>query len=78
MQASVFSLTDTYIYTHIHTHMMHAGIGLEESQMARLFAPFAQLQDYAGGTGLGLYSVRKKVDVLGVYVCMYVYMYVCM
>jgi hypothetical protein len=35
--------------------------------MSILFAPFAQLQDYAGGTGLGLYSVQRKVDVLGTF-----------
>mmetsp|Transcript_1126 Transcript_1126/g.2951 ORF Transcript_1126/g.2951 Transcript_1126/m.2951 type:complete len:618 (-) Transcript_1126:244-2097(-) len=41
------------------------GIGIEASQRKKLFGAFSQLQDFAGGTGLGLYSVLKKVNVLG-------------
>mmetsp|Transcript_3975 Transcript_3975/g.9060 ORF Transcript_3975/g.9060 Transcript_3975/m.9060 type:complete len:363 (+) Transcript_3975:1163-2251(+) len=41
------------------------GIGIEPDQRKNLFAAFSQLQDFAGGTGLGLYSVLKKVNVLG-------------
>jgi len=42
-----------------------SGIGIEPDQRKNLFAAFSQLQDFAGGTGLGLYSVLKKVNVLG-------------
>eukprot|EP00284_Hemiselmis_tepida_P009560 CAMPEP_0174917088 /NCGR_PEP_ID=MMETSP1355-20121228/2252_1 /TAXON_ID=464990 /ORGANISM="Hemiselmis tepida, Strain CCMP443" /LENGTH=603 /DNA_ID=CAMNT_0016162153 /DNA_START=32 /DNA_END=1840 /DNA_ORIENTATION=- len=41
------------------------GIGIQEEQRKKLFAAFSQLQDFAGGTGLGLYSVLKKINVLG-------------
>jgi hypothetical protein len=47
--------------------MNPSGIGLEKSQMEKLFTPFAQLQDFAGGTGLGLYSVKRKVEALGMF-----------
>mmetsp|Transcript_39279 Transcript_39279/g.76852 ORF Transcript_39279/g.76852 Transcript_39279/m.76852 type:complete len:600 (+) Transcript_39279:184-1983(+) len=41
------------------------GIGIEEEHRKKLFSAFSQLQDFAGGTGLGLYSVLQKVNVLG-------------
>jgi hypothetical protein len=40
------------------------GIGVPESVRANLFQPFQQAQKMAGGTGLGLYSMRKRVDAL--------------
>jgi CheY-like chemotaxis protein len=40
------------------------GIGLPESVMATLFAPFKQAQRLAGGTGLGLFSLAKRVEAL--------------
>jgi CheY-like chemotaxis protein len=41
------------------------GIGLTESNMNKLFSPFMQAQRLAGGTGLGLYSLSKRLDALG-------------
>eukprot|EP01031_Cornospumella_fuschlensis_P045698 gene45698-55936_t len=42
------------------------GIGMTEEQRSKLFAPFSQNQHLAAGsTGLGLYSLRKRVEALG-------------
>ena len=40
------------------------GIGIEEDVMENLFTPFKQAQRLAGGTGLGLYSLAKRVEAL--------------
>lgn len=40
------------------------GIGLSEEAMKNLFNPFKQAQRLAGGTGLGLYSLAKRMEAL--------------
>jgi CheY-like chemotaxis protein len=40
------------------------GIGLTESAKLSLFAPFQQAQRLAGGTGLGLFSLARRVEAL--------------
>lgn len=40
------------------------GIGLSEEAMQTLFNPFKQAQRLAGGTGLGLYSLAKRIEAL--------------
>jgi signal transduction histidine kinase len=40
------------------------GIGMSQEAMASLFNPFKQTQKLAGGTGLGLFSLAKRVDAL--------------
>jgi signal transduction histidine kinase/CheY-like chemotaxis protein len=40
------------------------GIGMSESSMRTLFSPFRQNQRLAGGTGLGLYSLAKRIETL--------------
>jgi CheY-like chemotaxis protein len=40
------------------------GIGLTTEAMSTLFAPFKQAQRLAGGTGLGLFSLAKRVEAL--------------
>jgi CheY-like chemotaxis protein len=40
------------------------GIGITPEIMQSLFAPFKQAQRFAGGTGLGLYSLAKRVEAL--------------
>jgi signal transduction histidine kinase len=39
------------------------GIGVSEEAMKNLFNPFKQAQRLAGGTGLGLYSLAKRMDI---------------
>jgi CheY-like chemotaxis protein/signal transduction histidine kinase len=41
-----------------------SGIGLTDEVMTTLFAPFKQAQRLAGGTGLGLFSLAKRVEAL--------------
>ena len=41
------------------------GIGISETARSRLFQPFEQAQRRAGGTGLGLYSLAKRMEALG-------------
>lgn len=41
-----------------------AGIGMSEQDMQLLFHPIKQTQRFAGGTGLGLYSLAKRVEAL--------------
>jgi CheY-like chemotaxis protein len=43
------------------------GIGLSDEMMNNLFTPFKQAQRHAGGTGLGLYSLAKRLEALGGY-----------
>ena len=40
------------------------GIGIAESCRATIFQPFKQVQRMAGGTGLGLYSLQKRMESL--------------
>ena len=41
------------------------GIGIPDDKYTQLFLPFAQAQRMAGGTGLGLYSLAKRMKALG-------------
>ena len=41
------------------------GIGITTTARKNLFQPFQQAQRMAGGTGLGLYSLSKRVEALG-------------
>ena len=38
------------------------GIGIAEDKLESLFMPFKQAQRFAGGTGLGLFSLAKRVE----------------
>ena len=40
------------------------GIGISEESMDHLFQPFKQVQRLTGGTGLGLYSLSKRMQAL--------------
>jgi hypothetical protein len=40
------------------------GIGISEEVISSLFSPFKQAQRLAGGTGLGLFSLAKRVEAL--------------
>jgi CheY-like chemotaxis protein len=41
------------------------GIGIPEATRSSLFQPFKQAQRMAGGTGLGLYSLKNRIVALG-------------
>jgi len=41
------------------------GIGVHPNNHDKLFCPFSQFQTDAGGTGLGLFSVKMKAEALG-------------
>ncbi len=41
------------------------GVGIPLELHSKLFCPFQQAQKNAGGTGLGLYSLSKRVEALG-------------
>lgn len=47
-----FSVTDT-------------GIGIPNDKRSNLFQPFYQAQRCAGGTGLGLYALSKRIEAIG-------------
>jgi CheY-like chemotaxis protein/signal transduction histidine kinase len=52
-------------YTHlILFEIEDTGIGMSEEATTSLFSPFKQTQKLAGGTGLGLYSLAKRVEAL--------------
>eukprot|EP00981_Chlorochromonas_danica_P013266 scaffold6042_cov247-Ochromonas_danica.AAC.11 len=40
------------------------GVGLSQEAMSILFSPFKQAQRLAGGTGLGLFSLAKRIEAL--------------
>lgn len=44
--------------------VMDAGIGMSDEAMQGLFSPFQQTQRLAGGTGLGLFSLARRVEAL--------------
>ena len=44
--------------------VIDTGIGISQEAMDNLFSPFKQAQRLAGGTGLGLYSLAKRIDAL--------------
>jgi len=45
--------------------VLDTGIGVREEDRHLLFKPFGQLQEFCGGTGLGLSSTREKATSLG-------------
>ena len=40
------------------------GIGISDEDMQELFSPFKQTQRLAGGTGLGLFSLAKRIEAM--------------
>eukprot|EP01040_Poterioochromonas_malhamensis_P006288 gene6288-biopygen1120 len=68
------TLTDLGLSTSAHSsyrsseelmfEVVDTGIGMSEEAMKTLFNPFKQTQRLAGGTGLGLYSLAKRIEAL--------------
>eukprot|EP00981_Chlorochromonas_danica_P009356 scaffold2636_cov176-Ochromonas_danica.AAC.10 len=54
------NVTNEYLIVEVEDH----GIGLSEDAMGNLFTPFKQAQRLAGGTGLGLFSLAKRIEAL--------------
>jgi CheY-like chemotaxis protein/signal transduction histidine kinase len=50
--------------THIRFDIEDHGIGMSTEAMSQLFSPFKQAQRLVGGTGLGLYSLAKRIEAL--------------
>jgi CheY-like chemotaxis protein/signal transduction histidine kinase len=49
---------------HLKFEVEDHGIGMSPEAMTQLFNPFKQAQRLAGGTGLGLYSLAKRIEAL--------------
>jgi signal transduction histidine kinase/ActR/RegA family two-component response regulator len=49
----------------IRVEVEDSGIGIPDEKMEQLFQPFQQAQLMAGGTGLGLFSLSKRIECLG-------------
>ncbi len=49
---------------HLKVEVEDTGIGMTAEAMSQLFNPFKQAQRLAGGTGLGLYSLAKRMEAL--------------
>ena len=54
----------TGVAEHLRFEVQDTGIGLSDEAMQSLFNPFKQAQRLAGGTGLGLFSLAKRVEAL--------------
>ncbi len=57
-------LRDKRLQQFLRFEVEDTGIGMSEDAMASLFNPFKQTQRLAGGTGLGLYSLAKRLEAL--------------
>jgi signal transduction histidine kinase len=55
-----FETEEEFLLFEIHDQ----GIGISDDSMTTLFNPFKQAQRLAGGTGLGLYSLAKRIEAL--------------
>ena len=51
-------------FSYLLFEVIDTGIGISQEVMDDLFSPFKQAQRLAGGTGLGLYSLAKRIDAL--------------
>ena len=60
----IFS-SNTHPQRMLRVEVEDSGIGIHESKRSDLFQPFKQAQRRVGGTGLGLYSIMKRVECLG-------------
>ena len=65
---SIKSVNDSYVSSKSNVLLMvevqDMGIGISQEVMDELFSPFKHAQRHAGGTGLGLYSLAKRIEAL--------------
>ena len=64
-QSLEISMRDMQIRQMVLVSVEDTGIGIAEEARKNLFQPFKQAQRMAGGTGLGLYSLSKRIEALG-------------
>ena len=67
MRTKVFSslkASDPFHDHHIRIEVEDQGVGIPPEEMKDLFAPFRQAQRLTGGTGLGLFSLAKRIESL--------------
>jgi CheY-like chemotaxis protein len=62
--ASLHPSADQLCTHHLRFDIEDTGIGMSNEAMTSLFNPFRQAQRLAGGTGLGLYSLAKRMDAM--------------
>ena len=59
------SLSTSSLNIFVRIEVEDSGIGIGHDERTELFQPFKQAQRRVGGTGLGLYSLSKRVEALG-------------
>ncbi len=57
-------ISDKSFHEELMFEVIDTGIGISKDAMKSLFNPFKQTQRLAGGTGLGLYSLAKRIEAL--------------
>lgn len=65
MNNSVQAVSPRTSHSSIRVSIEDTGIGLTKETRDTLFQPFKQAQRMAGGTGLGLFSLSKRMEALG-------------
>ena len=56
--------TDLNQIKYLTIEVIDGGIGVTDEQISTLFSPIKQTKRYTGGTGLGLFSLAKRVEAL--------------
>jgi CheY-like chemotaxis protein len=64
-QSDTDKVTSQKTSLYLRIEVADLGIGLSDEVMQSLFSPFKQAQRLAGGTGLGLFSMSRRVDAIG-------------
>ena len=54
--------TEVHLPGYLMFEVTDTGIGISDDKIKTLFAPFQQAQRFAGGTGLGLFSLARRVE----------------
>jgi signal transduction histidine kinase len=65
MEAARKANTSSVTTPMVMIEVVDEGIGISDEMQSKLFKPFKQAMRRAGGTGLGIYSLSKRVESLG-------------